>query len=103
MARVRPVGYIESLSGKVCMHSDTSFRRYNGKTFTQKICYPNEKAPSAGQLQMREKFARVTAATKAALSNPETRAEYVLTWNKRKYFTLRDYVFHEKWKADTGA
>ena len=42
---------------------------------------------------------RESAATKAALSNPETRAEYELTWNKRKYFTLRDYVFHEKWNV----
>ena len=49
MAKVKPMGLIESMSGKVCEHSDVYFFRHNGKIFTGKRCHPSTKAPTEAQ------------------------------------------------------
>ena len=49
MAKVKPMGLIESMSGKVCKHSDVYFFRRNGKIFTGKMCHPSTKAPTEAQ------------------------------------------------------
>ena len=47
MAQVKPMGLIESMSGKVCEHSDMYFFRKNGKVFSGKICNPSTKEPTS--------------------------------------------------------
>ena len=44
------MGLIESMSGKICGHSDMYFFRKNGKVFSGKICNPSTKEPSENQL-----------------------------------------------------
>ena len=44
------MGLIESMSGKICGHSDMYFFRKNGKVFSGKICNPSAKEPTASQL-----------------------------------------------------
>ena len=48
MAFIKPMALIESMSKKVCMHSDVYFRtnRQTGKVTTGKLCYPSTKAGS---------------------------------------------------------
>lgn len=103
MAIVKPIDILTSLRGKVCMHSDTSFRT-RGKTIcTQKICNPSTKEPSAAQMTVRERFKTVQAATTTALNDAEKKAAYAATWKKEKYYTLRDWIWHEEWKKATTA
>ena len=47
MSQVKPMGLVESMSGKLCGHSDLYFFRKNGKVFSGKICNPSTKDPSA--------------------------------------------------------
>ena len=45
------MGLIESMSGKICGHSDMYFFRKNGKVFSGKICNPSTKEPTENQLR----------------------------------------------------
>ena len=76
MARIKPLATIESMSGKVCMHSDVYFRtnKQTSKTFTGKLCNPYKGDASAGQTAVRARFAKVTAAVRARLAVPATLA-----------------------------
>ena len=44
MSAIKPMGLVESMSGKLCGHSDIYFFRRNGKVFTGKLCNPSTKA-----------------------------------------------------------
>lgn len=66
MAQVKPMGLIESMSGKVCEHSDMYFFRKNGKVFSGKICNPSTKEPSENQLAAQAKFKTARTNAKAA-------------------------------------
>ena len=67
MAKIKPMALIESMSGKVCQHSDTSFVRNKktGKIHTQKMCNPYEGPASASQIATRTKFTTAVANAKA--------------------------------------
>ena len=60
MATIKPMVLIESMSDKVCMHSDVYFRtnKKTGKTTTGKLCNPSTKEPSANQIAARARFAK---------------------------------------------
>ncbi len=62
MSKIKPMGLVESMSGKICGHSDMYFFRKNGKVFSGKICNPSTKEPTALQLAKRTKFAQARAA-----------------------------------------
>ncbi len=94
MSRVKPIIYIESLSGKACMHSDVSFFKRGRKTFTRTLCYSRTSPASALELANRARFKLASQRTSAIMREAEQRSNYVTTWNKRKYYTLRDWVFH---------
>ena len=68
------MGLIESMSGKICGHSDMYFFRKNGKVFSGKICNPSAKEPTASQLAQRTKFATARANAKTALADPDQKA-----------------------------
>ena len=63
MSQVKPMGLIESMSGKICGHSDMYFFRKNGKVFSGKICNPSTKEPTAAQQAQRAKFATARGST----------------------------------------
>ena len=77
MALIKPMALIESMSNKVCMHSDVYFRtnKRTGKVTTGKLCYPSDKAPTAAQIAARARFAKVTAAIRTILETPVEKAK----------------------------
>ncbi len=98
MSKIKPMGLVESMHGKICGHSDMYFFRKNGKVFSGKICNPSTKQPSAAQLAKREKFRQAQAATSAALADAEQRAAYLAAFKaQKKYPDLRSYVFVQEY------
>ena len=88
------MGLIESMSGKICGHSDMYFFRKNGKVFSGKICNPSTKEPTASQLAQRTKFATARANAKTALADPDQKAEYLYDFNNQtKYIYFIVYFF----------
>ena len=70
MAFIKPMALIESMSKKVCEHSDVYFRtnKKTGKVTTGKLCYPSTKEPSAAQIKAKARFAKVSAAVRTILA-----------------------------------
>ena len=67
MAKIKPMVLIESMSGKVCGHSDMSFvhNKKTGRVHTMKVCNPYEGPRSANQIAQMTKFQLAVAAAKA--------------------------------------
>ena len=76
MAKIKPMALIESMSKKVCMHSDVYFRtnKQTGTTYTGKLCNPSTQAPSAAQTAAKARFAKVAAAVRTILTDPTEKA-----------------------------
>lgn len=96
MSRIRPIAIIQSMSGKVCEHSDMYFRtnKQTQKVCTGKICNPSDAAPTEAQVRVMNRFAKVAAAVDQLLNEPSEREK----WNKayvaqHKYGSLKGYVF----------
>ena len=99
MSKVKPMGLIESMSGKVCEHSDLYVFRRNGKIFTGKRCHPSTKAPTEAQTAQQNKFATARANAAAALADPQQSAALLAAFkNQQKYSTLNGYVFAMEYK-----
>ena len=94
MSQVKPMALVESMSGKICGHSDMYFFRKNGKVFSGKICNPSTKEPTASQLAQRTKFATARANAKTALADSDQKAAYLTAFkNQKKYSDFSGYVF----------
>lgn len=95
---------IESMSGKVCQDSDVSFRIRNGKIFTAKLCHPFTGQPSDKQLQLQQKFQRITAETTRIIKMGPGSDDYDLLSiefaNQKKYPTLRGFIFARLWEQE---
>ena len=92
MSQIKPMGLVESMSGKLCGHSDIYFFRKNGKVFSGKRCNPYKGKPTANQLAQRAKFAQVRAAVKAFTSEQE--AAYAESFkHQTQYPSLQGYIF----------
>ena len=88
MAQVKPMGLIESMSGKVCEHSDMYFFRKNGKVFSGKICNPSTKEPTENQLAAQAKFKTARTNAMTALADPEQKAALSLQSTEEILFPL---------------
>ncbi len=98
MAQVKPMGLIESMSGKVCEHSDMYFFRKNGKVFSGKICNPSTKEPTQNQLAAQAKFKTARTNAMTALADPQQKATYEAAFkNQKKYYSLYGYVFAQEY------
>ena len=77
MAKIKPMALIESMSKKVCMHSDVYFRtnKQTGTTYTGKLCNPSDAEPSAAQTAAKARFAKVAAAVRTILTDPTEKAK----------------------------
>ena len=98
MAEVKPMALIESMSKKVCMHSDVYFRtnKQTGKTTTGKLCYPSDKAPSAAQTAAKARFAKVVAAVRTILADPAEKAKLQAEYKSQtKIGSLFGYAMHK--------
>ena len=76
MAKIKPMALIESMSKKVCMHSDVYFRtnKQTGEVYSGKLCNPSTKAPSVNQTKAKARFAKVVAAVRTILADPTQKA-----------------------------
>ncbi|MCQ2311516.1 MAG: hypothetical protein MJZ64_07205 [Paludibacteraceae bacterium] len=74
MAKIKPMALVESMSGKVCMHSDVYFRvnKRNGQISTGKMCNPFEGEPTAAQTAVRTAFSAAVTSAKAILAAKST-------------------------------
>jgi len=61
---------IETMSGKVCMHSDVYFRtnKRNGNVSTGKLCNPSDAPATNGQIIVRNNFKTAVTNAKAILA-----------------------------------
>ena len=76
MAKIKPMVLIESMSKKVCEHSDVYFRtnKQTGVTYSGKLCNPSTKEPSAAQIAAKARFAKVATAVRAILAGTSEEA-----------------------------
>jgi len=98
MAEIKPMELIKSMSKKVCMHSDVYFRtnKQTGKTTTGKLCNPSDKADSEAQTKAKARFAKVQAAVRAILTDPEQKAKLKAEYKAQtKYGSLFGYAMHK--------
>ena len=99
MAKIKPMALIESMSNKVCEHSDVYFRtnKKTGKVTTGKLCNPSTKDPSAAQSAAKARFAKVSAAVRAILAGTsEQKTELVAGYEKQnKIGSLFGYAMHK--------
>ena len=89
---------IKSMSKKVCMHSEVYFRtnKQTGKTTTGKLCNPSDKEPSAAQTAAKARFAKVAAAVRAILTDPEQKARLKAEYKTQtKIGSLFGYAMHK--------
>lgn len=95
MPKIKPMGLIESMSGKVCRHSDVYFFRRNGKVFTGKRCNPYKGDPSASQTAHRTLFGQIATAVKARKADPsKAAADAVAFANQSRYESMQAYLWH---------
>ncbi len=70
MAKIKPMALIENMSGKVCVHSDVSFRtnKVTGKVSSSKLCNPFKGPFSNEQVAAQNRFKTVVAAIRARIA-----------------------------------
>ena len=99
MSEIKPMALIESMSKKVCEHSDVYFRtnKKTGKVYTGKLCNPSTKEPSAAQIAAKARFAKVSAAVRAILAGTsEQKTQLVAEYKaQHKYGSLFGYAMHK--------
>ena len=98
MAFIKPMALIESLTKKVCEHSDVYFRtnKQTGKVTTGKLCNPSTKAPSAAQTAAKARFAKVAAAVRTILEDATQKATLEAEYKaQHKYGSLFGYAMHK--------
>ena len=96
MSRIKPIAIIQSMSGKVCEHSDMYFRtnKQTQKVYTGKICNPSESDPSEAQVRVMNRFAKISAAVDQLLSEPTERDKWQKSYlAQHKHGSLKGYVF----------
>ena len=98
MAKIKPMALIESMSKKVCMHSDVYFRtnKQTGTTYTGKLCNPSTQEPSAAQTAAKARFAKVVAAVRTILTDPTEKAKLKAEFKAQtKIGSLFGYAMHK--------
>ena len=98
MAKIKPMALIESMSKKVCMHSDVYFRtnKQTGVTYSGKLCNPSDKTPSVNQTNAKARFAKVVAAVRLILADPTEKAKLNKEYKAQtKIGSLFGYAMHK--------
>ena len=86
MAKIKPMALVESMSKKVCMHSDVYFRtnKQTGVVYSGKLCNPSNKPASAAQTAAKARFAKVAAAVRAILAGTSEQKTQLVAEYKRQ-------------------
>jgi len=74
MSKIKPMALVESMSGKVCEHSDVYFRtnKRTGAVTSGKLCNPYQGEPTTQQTAARTLFASAVASAKAVMAATST-------------------------------
>jgi len=110
MSKIKPMALVESMSGKVCEHSDVYFRtnKRTGQVSSGKMCNPYTGAPSTNQAAARTLFASAIASAKAILaatasdtdqSNYTKKVNYTASYNADRKFagTLYNFIMKKEY------
>ena len=98
MADIKPMALIESMSKKVCMHSNVYFRtnKQTGVTYSGKLCNPSTEEPSAAQIAAKARFAKVVTAVRQILSDPAEKAKLKAEFkSQHRIGSLFGYAMHK--------
>lgn len=101
MSKIKPYVLVESISGKVCQHSDTYFTTRYGRTFSSRLCNPSKAEPTEAQLDRRAAFKEAVAKTRATMadkSSEDYRKAMVSFKSQKKYVTLYGYLIAQNLK-----
>ena len=104
MAKIKPMALVESMSQKVCEHSNVYFRtnKQTGAVYSGKLCNPYEGEPSADQVANRTRFGKVSVAVKArlaALAGADKEKFVAAYKSQHKIGSLYGYAF-KKWDKE---
>ena len=105
MAHVKPLAIIESMSGKVCMHSDMYFRtnKQSGAVHTGKLCNPYKGPVDPDVAAARARFGKVVRAVRTRLETPATLAAITAEYKSQTAIgSLFGYAMH-KWNSEYDA
>lgn len=95
MSKIKPIAIVESMSGKVCQHSDMYFRtnRQTSEVSTGKLCNPSDAEPTEAQIKVQTRFSKLGDAARAILADPEQRAKYETAYKaQHRIGSLLGYV-----------
>ena len=95
MSKIKPIAIVESMSGKVCQHSDMYFRtnRQTSEVSTGKLCNPSDAEPTEAQIKVQTRFTKLGDAARAILADPEQRAQYETAYKaQHRIGSLLGYV-----------
>lgn len=98
MSKVKPMALVESMSGKICEHSNVYFRtnKRTGTVTSGKLCNPYAGDPSEDQAAIRTMFANAVSAAKAiknAKSSDEDQSNYTkLVAYEKQYASARRFA-----------
>ena len=99
MSKIKPMALVESMSGKVCEHSDVYFRtnKQTGNVTTGKLCNPRDvtvKPYSSTELANQSLFKAKSAAVRAELSDATKKAAWEAKYKaQHEIGSLFGYVF----------
>ena len=100
MAKYVPMELLSSLSGKLCGHSDISFAKRGDTMYTQKRCNKRTSPYSQDEMAHQEKFAAVSASTRARMKDPgKVMTDMEAFRAQKKYKTFYRFVFNLEWEA----
>ena len=107
MAKIKPMALVESMSRKVCEHSNVYFRtnKQTGAVYSGKLCNPYEGEPSTDQVANRNRFGKVSKAVKARLAalTGEDKTKFLAAYkSQHKIGSLYGYAF-KKWNDEYDA
>ena len=107
MAQIKPMALVESMSKKVCMHSDVYFRtnKQTGAVYTGKLCNPFTGEPTANQVTAKTRFAKVSKAIRerlAVTTSEETKAIKAAFKAQTKVGSVFGLAF-KKWNSEYDA
>ena len=107
MAKIKPMALVESMSQKVCEHSNVYFRtnKQTGAVYSGKLCNPFEGEASADQIAKRTRFGKVSKAIRARLNalTGEDKTKFLAAYkSQHKIGSLYGYAF-KKWNDEYDA
>lgn len=102
MAKIKPMILIQSMSGKVCSHSDTYFALRNGTQYTGTRCNKRTTPLTQNELKNQIKFKTAHAAAVIRLRDASQQAKDMAAFRKQtRYKTILGYLIADEYAKIT--